>query len=101
MLVEIGILLGTGLAIWSDLFTKRRIIGLDIDPFNFNDNLEGLKAKGAFTSGILEVQQVYGFIDNREYLGEILNGDSVTVFIYDASHTTSVLMTFHSVQLSC
>ena len=37
--VEVGILQGTGLAIWSDLFPNGRVVGLDIDLTHFESNL--------------------------------------------------------------
>ena len=45
---EVGILKGTGLAIWNSLFPKSQIIGLDIDINNFIDNFSNLKQRGAF-----------------------------------------------------
>ncbi len=37
-LVELGILTGIGLAVWTDLFPHGRIIGLDIDLSHFAQN---------------------------------------------------------------
>ena len=37
VIVEIGVLTGTGLRIWSDYFPNARIIGLDIFPENVTD----------------------------------------------------------------
>ncbi len=48
-LIEVGILNGTGLAIWCDLFPQARIIGLDIDLSNFQANLLQLQRLGAFS----------------------------------------------------
>ena len=47
-LVEVGILNGSGLAIWCDLFPNARVIGLDLDLSNFERNRPFLESKGAF-----------------------------------------------------
>ncbi len=98
-LVEIGILQGTGLAIWSDLFPDGRIIGLDIDLSHFEANRERLVRSGAFKSANCEVHPFDGFVDNRGLLKEILRGDPVRIAIDDASHIDeSILATFESMQ---
>ena len=43
---EFGILNGTGLAIWCDLFTDARVIGLDIDLSHFEGNRSALERRG-------------------------------------------------------
>jgi len=48
-LCEVGILKGSGLAVWSDLFQGSRIIGLDIDLTHFYNNFNHLKYKNAFS----------------------------------------------------
>ena len=46
--VEAGILRGSGLAMWSELFPRADIIGLDIDLSHVRENLPNLKECGAF-----------------------------------------------------
>ena len=43
ILCEIGVLKGTGIAIWTDLFNKGKIIGLDIDLSHFYENENNLR----------------------------------------------------------
>jgi len=43
VLVEIGVLRGTRVAIWSELFPSGRIIGLDIDLNHIKQNMDNLK----------------------------------------------------------
>lgn len=96
-LVEVGILRGTGLAIWSDLFPEGRIVGLDIDTSHFNANLEQLIRLGAFKSQNYEVHTFDGFVDNKQQLADILQGDSIDIMIDDASHAEdSIMKTFKS-----
>ena len=73
VIVEIGILTGTGLRIWSDLFSNARIIGLDIFPENVTD------------PGRAEVH----YFDqlNPQGIEEILNGDRIDFCIDDGLHT--------------
>ena len=96
-LVEVGVLRGTGLAIWSDLFPDGRVIGLDIDLTHFESNLGRLVRLGAFEARNQEVHLFDGFVDNSQYLVQILQGDSVDIVIDDASHVDeSILATFES-----
>ena len=98
-IVECGILRGTGLAMWSDLFPQARIIGLDIDLSNFNSHLSYLNTKGAFGLADPEVYEYDSYKDNQSNLTKILKGDSIDIFIDDAAHTNeSILMNFNSVR---
>ena len=98
-LIEVGILEGTGLSIWSDLFPKGRIIGLDIDLSHFNSNLGRLIDLGAFKARNHEVHAFDGFVDNTGLLADILRANSVDIAIDDASHVSdAILTTFESVR---
>jgi len=95
--VEVGILAGTGLALWADLFPDGRIIGLDIDITHAADRLPALRAAGAFAHGDPELYEFDQFRDNREILAEILAGDRVDLFIDDGAHShEAILTTFES-----
>jgi hypothetical protein len=97
-LVEIGILRGSGLAMWCDLFPTGRIIGLDVDLGHVTSNMPALRAMGAFTKNEPELHEFDQFLDNREYLGAILRGDVVDVCIDDGFHSTeSIMTTMHSI----
>jgi len=60
---EIGILKGSGLALWNNLFPNSRLIGLDIDTKNFFSNFETLKALGAFRNSLLNTEERVGECD--------------------------------------
>ena len=98
-LVEIGILRGSGLATWSELFPAGRIIGLDIDLGNVRDNMDFLLSRGAFASNNLELHEFDQLVDNRALLGTILDGSRIDVLIDDGLHSAeSILMTLASVR---
>jgi hypothetical protein len=97
-LIEVGILKGTGLAIWSELFPNARIIGLDIDLSHFENNRNFLEDQGAFQTDNLELHEFDQFVDNSATLETILNGDSIDIFIDDGFHSNaSILTTMKSV----
>lgn len=92
VLVELGILRGTGLAIWCDLFKAGRVIGLDIDLGYFNANVENLKNLGAFIDNMPELHYFDQYENNHEYLGEILGSDKINIFIDDGVHDSEAIM---------
>lgn len=95
VIVECGILRGTGLAIWSTLFPNAQIIGLDIDLNHTKNNLSFLKTKGAFTSGTLELYEFDQFADNKELIEQILNDRKIDIAIDDGFHSdTTILNTY-------
>ncbi|MDE0309038.1 MAG: glycosyltransferase family 25 protein [Acidiferrobacterales bacterium] len=49
VICEFGILKGTGLAIWCDLFPNARCIGFDVDLSNIEKNMDDLLQRGAFS----------------------------------------------------
>ena len=96
---EVGILRGTGLAIWCDLFPNSRCIGLDIDLSNVRGNIEHLKSLGAFGNNTPELHHYDQYVYSKEYLEQILNGDRIDIFIDDGAHTEeSIMVTMSSVQ---
>lgn len=97
-LAEFGILKGTGLAIWCDLFPSSRILGLDIDLGNIQSNMENLVNLGAFEENTPELYEFDQFTDNTEYLKTILKDDRVDICIDDGFHSNeSILSTMKSV----
>lgn len=99
VLVEVGILKGSGLATWSDLFPKGRIIGFDIDLSHTRANMENLKARGAFKNSNMELHEFDQLLDNRSMLRNILGRDKIDVLIDDGAHTeAAILATMRSVQ---
>ena len=93
VVVEIGILKGTGLAIWSDLFPESRVIGLDIDLTHVRGNLPNLRASGAFAKKDVEVYEFDQFVPNRVYLGQLLAGDRIDICIDDGVHRPDAILT--------
>ncbi len=87
-LVEIGVCKGTGIAIWSDLFPKGRIIGLDIDLSN--TDIEKLKKKGAFKNNNIELYEFDQYAEND--VSKILKGDKVNFLIDDGAHTNKAIL---------
>jgi hypothetical protein len=96
--VEVGILNGTGLALWCDLFPKARVIGLDIDLNNFEMNRLFLEKRGAFSKCQPELYEFDQFVDNTELLSSIFSSQKIDIFIDDGFHSDeSIINTFHSV----
>ena len=97
-LIEVGILRGTGLAVWSELFPHWRIIGLDIDLSHFQNNRQTLISRGAFKTNTPEVYEFDQFVDNKKKLASILNDGKIDVFIDDGFHSNeAILSTMESV----
>ena len=92
-LVEVGILKGTGLAIWSNLFSSGRILGLDIDLEHTRSNINKLKKRGAFANNNVELHEFDQFDDNSEFLSKILKGNKIDVMIDDGIHMDKAIMT--------
>ena len=95
-IAEIGILMGTGLAIWSDVFINGSVFGFDIDLSNYNNNYNNLKDKGAFTHNNVNVFNFDQYDDNSNYLNKI-NSDKFDIVIDDGIHDyQSVISTLDS-----
>lgn len=95
---EFGILKGTGIAMWCDLFTGGRVLGLDIDLGHIKENMDNLKRLGAFKNNQPELYEFDQFEDNIGYLGTILKGDRIDICIDDGFHSNeSILNTMKSV----
>lgn len=86
-IVEIGVLKGSGLAIWCDLFPDSRVIGLDIDLDHFVESRAELTRRGAFSSNHPEVDVFDQLSDNTERVAQILKGSKVDIFIDDGLHS--------------
>ena len=101
LLVEIGILNGSGLAIWCDFFPNSRIIGLDLDLRNFKKNRSFLDSKGAFsknTPELFEFDQV-DLPKARNVLRDVLGEAKVDIAIDDGCHSIeSIKITFDALK---
>lgn len=55
--LELGVLNGRSLAMWSDYFPKGQIFGVDVCLSRFNKSKEGLEKLGAFKNGNVQVYE--------------------------------------------
>ena len=101
VIVEVGILKGNGLAIWSELFPKSNVYGFDIDLSHVNGNMNNLLNRGAFKNKNLYLFEFDQFKDNAEYVKEILKGKKIDVVIDDGFHSNeSIIKTLESLMPS-
>lgn len=93
--VEVGILSGIGLAIWSDVFPNQRVIGLDHDLSHFERNLENLRRLGAFAKSTPQVYLFDQFEPNYDLLSELSGGKGFDFVCDDGNHSVvAILNTF-------
>ncbi|WP_063303260.1 hypothetical protein [Pseudovibrio sp. W64] len=90
-IVEIGILKGTGLAMWHDLFPNSNIFALDIDPQHYQDNLANLKSLGAFSNSEPEVSIFDQFVDGPEEILHIVGDRTLDIVIDDGFHSCETI----------
>jgi len=96
---EFGILKGTGLAIWCDLFADAHVIGLDIDLSHFEENRSTLERRGAFQQNEPELHEYDQLVSGHGCLRQILNGKTLDIVIDDGLHSTeSIITTWRSVE---
>ncbi len=93
VICEVGILNGSRLAIWCDLFPNSRVIGLDIDTSIAERNMDNLLELGAFSDNSPELYTYDQMVDSTELLNEVLNGDRIDIFIDDGAHFDDAIMT--------
>lgn len=91
VICEVGILTGVGLAIWCDVFPDARVIGLDIDIANFQNNRAALVAAGAFRTAEPEVHTFDQFAAVPDDFARILGGRTIDVLIDDGVHTDETI----------
>ncbi len=100
-LAEVGILNGTGLAIWCDLFPAWRVVGFDLDLSNFHSSEAWLREAGAFGHNQPEVH-CFDQLDQRvgnAKLAECFAPASVDIVIDDGAHTLeSIESTFAMIE---
>lgn len=94
---EFGILRGTGLAMWSDLFPASRIIGFDIDLSHIKENIPELEKRGARLKNI-ELHEFDQLANGPLDISRALQGDTIDVIVDDGLHSNeSILNTIESV----
>lgn len=99
VIVEIGILKGTGLAIWDEYFDNKVIYGFDYDLGNFEQNKSKLVELGAFQTSMPIIKFFDQFSDNSETLKETFRIEKIDIVIDDAYHSDkSIINTFNELQ---
>jgi hypothetical protein len=97
--LEIGILRGTGLAVWDEYFENKRIYGFDYDLGNFEQNKNKLLELGAFQKTLPTLKFFDQFADNSDSLKDNFQLKSLDVVIDDAYHSDeSIIHTFIELQ---
>jgi hypothetical protein len=86
-ILEVGILKGTGLAVWSEYFNNKEIYGFDYDLGNFEDNKSYLIELGAFKDGLPITMFYDQFADNSETLKKTFGDNKLDVVVDDAFHS--------------
>jgi hypothetical protein len=87
VLVEVGILRGTGLAIWESYFSQLTLYGLDYDLGNVRNNMDYLKKCGAFSKAEPKLIFYDQFANNYRQLKQEFNELKLDVIIDDAFHS--------------
>jgi hypothetical protein len=85
-LAEIGILTGTGLAMWSKLFPDSNVYGFDIDPSSYENNRDHMRKLG-FDDSRVKVTRIDQTQDNQNLLQQALAEDRPNIVIDDGLHT--------------
>lgn len=97
-LAEFGILKGSGLAIWCDLFPSARVLGFDIDLGHFERNRAALVGLGAFKNNTPDLHEYDQLVAGGEVLSEALHG-TIDIVINDGLHSIdAILQTWRSVE---
>lgn len=91
VIVEVGILRGSGLAMWCDLFPSGTVIGLDFDLARFEDNLPELHARGAFRHNSPRVLFFDSYAPNLEALADLLDGRKIDIVMDDGPHSIEAI----------
>ncbi len=88
-IVEVGVLHGTGLALWCELFPKATVIGLDVDLSYFGEAAPKLIDVGAFRFNRPQLL-TFNQLDPKG-LRTLLNKKKVHFYIDDALHTDTAI----------
>lgn len=91
-ILEIGILKGTGLAIWCQLFPKARVFGFDWDLGNYKKNYDFLISLGAFQFNRPNTYIFDQFKDNTKWLKDNFSDIKFNFVIDDAYHSDETII---------
>jgi len=95
VLVEIGILAGTGLALWDKVFPDGRIVGLDIDLGHYKNEYDSLLCNGAFLYKdpvVAEYDQLADVDAQRRVLDTVLPDKMADIIIDDGLHSERAIV---------
>ena len=73
---EVGILKGSGVALWCELFPRAQVHGFDVNLVNIRENMAFLKSRGAFSRGHLQLHEFDQFapvVPTREYFALVID----------------------------
>lgn len=84
---EVGILKGSGLAVWSTMFPEAAILGFDLDIHNTQDNMAFLKKQGAFAKSDVQLHTYDQFKDNTALVKQALGQKKLVFVVEDGHHT--------------
>lgn len=90
--VEVGILRGMGLALWSDLFPRASVLGFDLDLSYFRENEAFLRSRGAFAAENLRLAEFDQYAADPRSMGELLGGRRIDVLIDDGCHQDQAIL---------
>ncbi len=94
-IAEIGILNGSGLAIWSDWFKNSKVYGFDLDLETFRSNSQFLLKQGAFQRELPKVSEIDQYDVTSQEISDFLQGEKINIAIDDGAHTElSIINTF-------
>ena len=97
--LEVGILKGTGLAVWSDYFDEKQIYGFDYDLRNFKQNKNNLIELDALRDGMPIIMFYDQFANNSAIPKDTFGEEKLDVFIDDAFQSEdSIIHTFDELQ---
>lgn len=91
-IVEVGILKGTGLAIWSDIFPNAKIFGFDIDINHYLKNIPNLKKQKAFKKIKPKVYNFDQFKNNKLLLKKLFSKNKINICIDNGFHSDKTAM---------
>jgi hypothetical protein len=91
-LVEVGVLTGSGIALWSSIFPKSEVIGLDIDIEIFISSISNLKKRGAYRKSLPMVYEFDQLADTTEQVKALFGTRKINVVIDDGLHTNTAIL---------
>lgn len=89
-IAEIGILLGSGIATWAELFPDSQIFGFDVDPSIFASNLDLLKGAG-YKGTNVHIETFDQTLDNTDRVAQLFRDKfdvaALNLVMDDGCHT--------------